>query len=162
MPELPDVIVYIDCLTKRVASRELQRIRLANPFVLRSVTPPLDAVEGRPIISLRRLGKRIVFVLTDELFIVLHLMIAGRLWWRPLGDPIPKKRGLAAFDFRTVHCCSRKPGRPNALRFTWCEAKPLSTSVDPPELFPTLGVETTDDSRIVGEIRTQPAFGLTR
>ena len=53
MPELPDVIVYIDCLTKRVASRELQRIRLANPFVLRSVTPPLDAVEGRPIISLR-------------------------------------------------------------------------------------------------------------
>ena len=99
MPELPDVIVYIDCLTKRVASRELQRIRLANPFVLRSVTPPLDAVEGRPIISLRRLGKRIVFVLTDELFIVLHLMIAGRLWWRPLGNAIPKKRGLAAFDF---------------------------------------------------------------
>ena len=87
MPELPDMIVYIDCLAKRVASRELQRIRLANPFVLRSVTPPLDAVEGRPIISLRRLGKRIVFVLTDELFIVLHLMIAGRLWWRPPLSP---------------------------------------------------------------------------
>ena len=61
----------------------------------------LEAVGGRPVTSLRRLGKRIVFVLADELFTVLHLMIAGRLWWRPLGDAIPKKRGLAAFDFLT-------------------------------------------------------------
>ena len=99
MPELPDVVVYIDCLTKCVANLELQRIQLANSFVLPSVTPPLEAVEGRPVTSLRRLGKRIVFVLADQLFIVLHLMIAGRLWWRPLDDAIPKKCGLAAFDF---------------------------------------------------------------
>ena len=128
MPELPDVIVYIDCLTKRVASRELQRIRLANPFVLRSVTPPLDAVEGRPIISLRRLGKRIVFVLTDELFIVLHLMIAGRLWWRPLGDPIPKKRGLAAFDFPNGSLLLTEAGSTKRASIHLVrEARPLST-----------------------------------
>ena len=99
MPELPDVVVYIDCLATRVVHRELERVRLANPFVLRSVTPTPDAVAGQRVTGLRRLGKRILLAFADELFVVVHLMIAGRLRWRPPGEPIPKRRGLAAFDF---------------------------------------------------------------
>jgi formamidopyrimidine-DNA glycosylase len=111
MPELPDVTVYIEALERRVLGRDLRRVRLASPFLLRTVTPPLSAVEGRTVAGLRRLGKRIVFDLGrgdedrgkagDALFLVLHLMIAGRLWWRDAPDaPIPGgRRGLAAFDF---------------------------------------------------------------
>ncbi len=101
MPELPDVEVYVACLESRVTGRELTRIRLLRPFVLRSVTPPLDAAHGATVRGVRRLGKRIVLALTGDLFLVVHLMIAGRLRWRDGGAAIPKKLGLAAFDFAT-------------------------------------------------------------
>ena len=101
MPELPDVVLYIDCLTPRIAGQRLDRIRLANPFLLRSVDPPVAAVEGRTVVGLRRLGKRIVIELADKYFVVLHLMIAGRLRWRPPRARIPGKLGLAAFEFPT-------------------------------------------------------------
>jgi formamidopyrimidine-DNA glycosylase len=106
MPELPDVVVYLEALAPRVLGQPLQRVRLASPFLLRSVTPPLAAVEGHRVIGLRRLGKRLVFALEGELFLVLHLMIAGRLRWKPAGNAgalaaIPGKVGLAAFDFPT-------------------------------------------------------------
>ncbi len=105
MPELPDVTVYIDSLDRRVTGRTLRKVRLASPFLLRTVDPPLSAIEGRTVEGLRRLGKRIVFDVGDELFLVLHLMIAGRLWWKDEPDaPIPGgKRGLAAFDFSSDH-----------------------------------------------------------
>ena len=99
MPELPDVEVYVAGLQARVAGRELTRVRVLRPFVLRSVTPPLDAAHGTTVEDVRRLGKRIVIALTGELFLVVHLMIAGRLRWRDRGTAIPKKLGLAAFDF---------------------------------------------------------------
>jgi formamidopyrimidine-DNA glycosylase len=99
MPELPDIVVYLEALDRRVRGRTLQRVRLANPFLLRSVEPPLQSVEGKTVRGLRRLGKRIVFELDDELFLVLHLMIAGRLHWKPPGAKPPGKIGLAAFDF---------------------------------------------------------------
>jgi formamidopyrimidine-DNA glycosylase len=99
MPELPDVVVYLDCLRPRVLGQELRRVRLASPFLLRSVEPPVAAAEGRPVVGLRRLGKRIVLELAPDLFLVLHLMIAGRLHWRPAGARPPGKIGLAAFDF---------------------------------------------------------------
>src|SRR5947207_10888613 len=83
MPELPDVTVYVERLEDRLAGRALQRLRLLNPFVLRSVAPPLDAVAGRKVKGVRRMGKRIVFELEGALFLVLHLMIAGR----PAGSP---------------------------------------------------------------------------
>ena len=88
MPELPDVDVDVDvdCLKQRIAGTQLRRVRLANPFVLRSVTPPLEAVENREVLSVCRLGKRVVIGLTDDLCIVVHLMIAGRFRWRTLGD----------------------------------------------------------------------------
>ncbi len=100
MPELPDITVYIEALERRIVGQPLERVRLASPFLLRSVDPPLVAVEGKAVTHLRRLGKRIVVGLEDDLFLVLHLMIAGRLWWKDPGAPIPGgKRGLAAFDF---------------------------------------------------------------
>ena len=99
MPELPDVEVYVDCLRRRIVERMCDRVRLFNPFVLRSVSPPIDAVVGKPILSVDRLGKRIVLSATGDLFVVIHLMIAGRLRWRETNLKIPKKRGLAAFDF---------------------------------------------------------------
>ena len=100
MPKLPDITVYIEALERRIVGAPLEKVRLASPFLLRSVDPPLAAVEGKAVTHLRRLGKRIVIGLEEDLFLVLHLMIAGRLWWKDAGAAIPGgKRGLAAFDF---------------------------------------------------------------
>jgi formamidopyrimidine-DNA glycosylase len=99
VPELPDVVVYIEQLRPRIVGRRLERVRLASPFLLRSVDPPIATAAGKTVQDLRRLGKRIVLGLEEELFLVLHLMIAGRLRWRPRGAKIPGKVGLAAFDF---------------------------------------------------------------
>ena len=99
MPELPDVEVYVECLAARVVGQRIERIRLLRPFALRSVTPSLDTAAGRTVRSVERLGKRIVIGLSGELFLVLHLMIAGRLRWRERGIRIPQKLGLAALDF---------------------------------------------------------------
>jgi formamidopyrimidine-DNA glycosylase len=101
MPELPDIVVYLERLRPRVQGQKLERVRLANPFLLRSVEPPLSEAYGRTVVELRRLGKRIVFALDPDLFLVLHLMIAGRLHWKPKGAKPPGKVGLAAFDFPT-------------------------------------------------------------
>ncbi|MBM4442874.1 MAG: formamidopyrimidine-DNA glycosylase [Candidatus Rokubacteria bacterium] len=103
MPELPDVAAYLVALEPRVLGQPLTGIRIASPFVLRSVDPPPPAVCGRHVRALRRVGKRIVLALEDELFVVIHLMIAGRLHWKDApGAKIPGgKRGLAAFDFPT-------------------------------------------------------------
>ncbi|HET9360687.1 MAG TPA: DNA-formamidopyrimidine glycosylase family protein, partial [Vicinamibacterales bacterium] len=99
MPELPDVVLYLRALEPRVVGRRVIGIRLSSPFLLRSVEPPLSAVSGRTITGLRRLGKRIVFEAGDDLFLVFHLMIAGRLRWRMPGAQIPRKVGLLAIDF---------------------------------------------------------------
>jgi formamidopyrimidine-DNA glycosylase len=101
MPELPDVVVYLECLAPRVVGQPLERVRLANPFLLRSVDPPIADAAGKKVRGLRRLGKRLVFELDDDLFLVLHLMIAGRLHWKPHGAKPPGRIGLAAFDFST-------------------------------------------------------------
>ncbi len=99
MPELPDVVVYCEALDRHITGRELTRVRLANPFILRSVTPPLDAIVGRTVQGVRRMGKRIVIDFGDQLHLVIHLMIAGRLRWRPVGGKVPGKLGIAYFDF---------------------------------------------------------------
>ena len=98
MPELPDVELYISALRTYIEGRTLERVRLATPFLLRSVQPPLESAEGRVVTGFRRIGKRIVWE-TSELFLVFHLMIAGRFKWRERGAAIPRKVGLAAFDF---------------------------------------------------------------
>lgn len=100
MPELPDVELYLSALRPRIVGRTLERVRLATPFLLRSVDPPIEAAIGQRVIALRRLGKRIVWQFEDgELFCIFHLMIAGRFRWRALDAPVPRRVGLAAFDF---------------------------------------------------------------
>jgi formamidopyrimidine-DNA glycosylase len=99
MPELPDVTVYVEALQKRLVGQSLTKMRLASPFVLRTVDPSPSEVAGRPVVDIKRLGKRIVIELDSNLFIVIHLMIAGRFKWLPAGAKVPGKIGLAAFDF---------------------------------------------------------------
>jgi formamidopyrimidine-DNA glycosylase len=101
MPELPDIELYLASLRARLVGKQLERVRLATPFLLRSVEPPLDAVSGRTFTGVRRIGKRIVWEFDGELFLVFHLMIAGRFKWRDRGSAVPKRLGLAAFDFST-------------------------------------------------------------
>src|SRR3984893_18158333 len=99
MPELPDVTVYVEALQERIVGQTLLRARLASPFLLRTVEPAVGEFEGKEVLGVRRIGKRIVIELEDELFIVIHLMIAGRFKWLPSGSKIPAKLGLAAFHF---------------------------------------------------------------
>jgi formamidopyrimidine-DNA glycosylase len=99
VPELPDIALYLEALSGRVLNQPLERVRIANPFLVRTPQPPISVVEGRRVLALQRLGKRIVFVLEGDFYLVLHLMIAGRLRWRDRGAAIPGKVGLAAFDF---------------------------------------------------------------
>ena len=99
MPELPDIVVYLNALAPRIVGRRLERIRIGSPFALRSTHPAPAELEGRTVRGLRRLGKRIVIELDGERFLVIHLMIAGRLHWKRAGSALPGRRGLAAFDF---------------------------------------------------------------
>jgi formamidopyrimidine-DNA glycosylase len=101
MPELPDVTVYLEALSARVKGRKLLGVRLSSPFVLRTFDPPLSAAAGKKVLGLRRVGKRLVLELEGDLFLVIHLMIAGRLRWLDSGAKIPGKVGLAAFDFES-------------------------------------------------------------
>ena len=99
MPEIPDVVVYLEALRARALGQTLERIRLASPFVLRTVDPALSEAAGKRVRALQRLGKRLVFSLDNDVHVIVHLMIAGRLHWKERGARIPGKVGLAAFDF---------------------------------------------------------------
>jgi formamidopyrimidine-DNA glycosylase len=99
MPELPDIAAYLAALEKRILGQPIEQVRLASPFLLRTVEPPIIAVEGRKVRELRRIGKRIVIGVEDDLWLVLHLMIAGRLHWRAAGAKLASRNQLAAFDF---------------------------------------------------------------
>src|ERR1039457_5274382 len=99
MPELPDITAYITALEPRILGQPLERVRLASVFLLRTVAPPLSSAEGRQVQSLRRIGKRIAIGVDGDLWLVLHLMIAGRLHWRPPQTKLSGRQNLAAFDF---------------------------------------------------------------
>jgi len=100
MPELPDLTVYIEALERRVVEQPIQKIRLASPFVLRSVTPSVAEVVGKKVLRIERLGKRLIFVLEDDFFAVIHLMVSGRFQWKDEpGAKVPGKLGLLAIDF---------------------------------------------------------------
>ena len=101
MPELPDITIYLEALAPRIVGQPLERARIVSPSLLRTVDPPLSAAEGRNVVGLRRLGKRIVWEMEGNTFLVFHLMIAGRFRWRPEGTKPPAKVGLASFDFPT-------------------------------------------------------------
>jgi formamidopyrimidine-DNA glycosylase len=99
MPELPDISAYIDALEARILGQRLEQVRVASAFLLRTAQPPLSAADGRAVRELRRIGKRIAIGLDGDLWLVLHLMIAGRLHWRPHGSKLAGRNALAAFDF---------------------------------------------------------------
>ena len=101
MPELPDITMYLDALAPRIVGQRLERARIVSPSLLRTVDPPLTAAQGRTVVGLRRIGKRVVWEMEGKLFLVFHLMIAGRFKWRPEGTSAPAKVGLASFDFPT-------------------------------------------------------------
>jgi formamidopyrimidine-DNA glycosylase len=99
VPELPDIVVYIEALEARILGQVLEKIRMVSPFLLRTADPPLVSAEGKRVRELRRIGKRIAIGLEGDLWLVLHLMIAGRLHWQKHGAKVSRPRGLAAFDF---------------------------------------------------------------
>src|SRR6202790_3047225 len=99
MPELPDISAYIFALESRILGQTLERVRLGSVFLLRTVDPPLASVDGRTVAGLRRIGKRIAIGVEGDVWLVLHLMIAGRLHWRPRGAKLTGRQNLAAFDF---------------------------------------------------------------
>jgi len=116
MPELPDLELYVTHLDRRVAGARLERVRVAGWNLLRTTDPPLDAANGRVVVNVRRLGKRIVLALEGGLFLAIHLMISGRLFWKTPGVVIPKRVGLAAFRHaaldRGVHEAARGAAPP--------------------------------------------------
>lgn len=99
MPELPDITIYLEALERRVVGQPLIKVRIAKPFLLRTVEPPLSTIEGKKVLALHRLGKRIAFEFEDEHYLIIHLMIAGRFRWIDAGGKVPGKIGLAGFDF---------------------------------------------------------------
>ena len=99
MPELPDITIYIEALEARLLNQPLEKIRLISPFLLRSFEPPIRSAEGKKVLGFQRIGKRFVFELEDDLFLVFHLMITGRFHWKKRGSAVPRKYGHAAFDF---------------------------------------------------------------
>ena len=129
MPEYPDIVVYIEALEKRIMGQTLERVRVGSPFLLRTAAPPLSAVEGKKVVQLRRLGKRICIGLQDDLWLVLHLMIAGRLHWKDQQpaktSKAPKKfskTGLADFEFNNGTLVINGSWNPKARLITsFCE-----------------------------------------
>jgi len=131
VPELPDIVVYVERLEARLLGQPLEGVRLSSPFVLRSVDPPLDAARGRRVRGVRRLGKRIVLALEDDLFLVLHLMVAGRLRWRTPGAAAPGRIGLAAFDFPAGTLLLTEAGTKRRAWLRLVAGEPALRALDP-------------------------------
>jgi formamidopyrimidine-DNA glycosylase len=136
MPELPDILAYIEALEMRVVGQPLEAIQIHNPFVLRSVDPPLAEVCGIKVTHLRRLGKRVVFCLEHELYLVIHLMIAGRFRWKPAGTAIPGKVGLAAFDFDNGTLLMTEAGSKRQASLYFVRGEPALAEHDPGGIEP--------------------------
>jgi formamidopyrimidine-DNA glycosylase len=136
MPELPDVCVYIEALQRRLAGQRLEGIQLASPFVLRSYDPPLDATFGKAVTGIRRIGKRIVIELGDELFLVIHLMIAGRLHWRGPGEKRKPQGVLATFDFTAGRLYFTEAGSKKRASLTVVRGEAALRALDPGGIDP--------------------------
>lgn len=142
MPELPDIELYLHALRSRIVGQRVERIRVASPFLVRSVNPTVQEVEGRTVIGLRRLGKRVVWEMDDGLFLVIHLMIAGRFQWKPPGTKIPGKRGLAAFEFATGTLLLTEAGSKRRASLLVVRGETQLAALDPGGID-VLGVTTT-------------------
>ena len=131
MPELPDLAAYISALERRIVGQRIEHIRLASPFLLRTVQPPVTDVEGRRARELRRIGKRIAIGVEGDLWLVLHLMIAGRLHWRPPGANLAGRKSLAAFDFAAGSLILTEAGTKHRASLAVLAGEEALRSVDP-------------------------------
>jgi formamidopyrimidine-DNA glycosylase len=136
VPELPDITVYLEALEARIRGATLERVRLASPFVLRSFDPPISDAHGRAVTGLRRVGKRIVIALEGDLFLAIHLMIAGRLHWKAAGAKVPGKVGLAAFDFSTGTLTLTEAGTKKRAAIHLLKGEQALADLDPGGLEP--------------------------
>ena len=151
MPELPDLVVYMEHLDSRVAGKLLLRTKLHNPFVLRTAVPPLSAAERRRVVALRRIGKRIVIELEGELFLVLHLMIAGRLRWLERKDKPPGRITLASFEFENGTLVFTEAGTKRRASLHVVEGEPALQAMDPGGLEVLAG----DDAEFAARVRKE-------
>ena len=131
MPELPDIAAYISALEPRIVGQRIERVRLASPFLLRTVQPPVTDVEGRLVRELRRIGKRIAIGVEGDLWLVLHLMIAGRLHWRPPQAKLVGRKSLAAFDFATGSLVLTEAGTKHRASLSVLAGEEALHAVDP-------------------------------
>ena len=130
MPELPDIVAYLEGLERRVVGRELLGLRLTSPFLVRSVEPPIGTLVGRRVVGVSRLGKRLVLDFGDELFLVIHLMIAGRLRWRPPGGKAPGRGTLATFEFGDGLLVFTEAGTKRRASFTVVRGRDALHAID--------------------------------
>jgi formamidopyrimidine-DNA glycosylase len=162
MPELPDVALYIEALGARVLGQPIERLRIGNPFVVRTIAPAPSELAGRPVIGLRRMGKRIVLALSGDLFIVVHLMIAGRLRWREKGAAIPGKVGLAAFDFPSGTVLLTEAGSKRQASIHLVSGEASLAALDPEGLevlsadLPTFGARLKQENHTLKRALTDP------
>ena len=131
MPELPDIAAYITALEPRIVRKRIEHVRLASPFLLRTVQPPISSVEGKIVRQVRRIGKRIAIGVEDDLWLVLHLMIAGRLHWRSPGAKLTGRRNLAAFDFADGSLVLTEAGSKRRASLHVVEGEEALHSLDP-------------------------------
>ena len=131
MPELPDITAYLAALEPRIVGQPLEHVRIASAFLLRTVQPPVASVEGRVVRALRRIGKRIAIGLEGDVWLVLHLMIAGRLHWRPAGAKLGGRQNLAAFDFPNGSLVLTEAGSKRRASLHLFEGETALRSIDP-------------------------------
>jgi formamidopyrimidine-DNA glycosylase len=154
MPELPDVEVYLDALRARIDGATLEEIRLRNPFLLRSVDPPAREACGRRVVLLRRIGKRIVISLEGEVYLVLHLMIAGRLHWKERGAPLAGKIASAAFDFSTGTLTLTEAGTKKRASLHLVRGETALATLDPGGVEPLTASAAEFQAALTRENRT--------
>jgi formamidopyrimidine-DNA glycosylase len=162
VPELPDITLYLEALSSRVLGQPLERLRIGNPFLIRTIEPGPEELAGRRVVALRRLGKRIVMELDGALFVVLHLMIAGRLRWRERGAAIPGKVGLAAFDFPAGTAILTEAGSKRQASIHIVRGADAVTALDPKGLevleadLPAFAARLTETNHTLKRALTDP------
>ena len=154
MPELPDIAVYVEALAQRVVGQPLERVRLASPFVMRTAVPPIAAAEGRRVTGVRRLGKRVVLALDGGLYIVIHLMVAGRLRWLAPGDRLPGRITLAAFDFPAGSLVFTEAGTKKRASIHLVEGEAALAAMNPGGLEPLEAAPAAFAARLTAENHT--------
>jgi len=162
VPELPDVTVYVELIAAKTVGRKIERVRVTNPFVVRSVDPPIGEIEGKVVRETRRIGKRIAIGLDDDLWVVIHLMIAGRFRWLKPGAKIPGRLGLAAFDFDNGTLLLTEAGTQRRASITVVRGEAALADIDRGGVEPlevdekTFGEQLTKENHTLKRALTDP------